>query len=102
MGRAGGFSLLLTRFLIKYAESSLQGQTIVGIESTTLLHSKVSDSKAVASYPPGYLDILPDSAGYNHLAYYSPPESKTPVFLTSGSWEIDGTIEAVDVSRGLV
>ncbi|KAK4701884.1 dipeptidyl aminopeptidase B, partial [Phenoliferia sp. Uapishka_3] len=79
------------------------GQTVVGIDSSVLLHSHVSaDSAPLPSHPPGYLDIVPNSDGYPHIAYFSPPESSTPVFLTSGDWEVAGTIEAVDVSRGLV
>lgn len=45
---------------------------------------------------------MPNADGYPHIAYFSPPESSTPVFLTSGDWEVDGAIEAVDVARGLV
>ncbi|GAA5856001.1 hypothetical protein JCM5353_008762 [Sporobolomyces roseus] len=79
------------------------GSNIVGISSTVLLHSQ-SDSSAVPipSYPPGYLDILPSPSGFNHLAYFSPADSKEPIFLTEGEWEIDGEIQMVDVQRGLV
>lgn len=81
-----------------------QGQTMVGIASTVLLHSKHTTTSAAAKpdYPPGYLDIVPSPEGFSHLAYFSPPESKEPVFLTSGRWEIDGGVESVDVERGLV
>ncbi|GAA5973880.1 hypothetical protein JCM21900_004734 [Sporobolomyces salmonicolor] len=79
------------------------GQNIVGIETTTLLHSSASSGAApIPSYPPGYLDIVPASNGFNHLAYFSPADSKTPVFLTEGDWEIDGSVQAVDVQRGLI
>ncbi|GAA5916914.1 hypothetical protein JCM5296_000616 [Sporobolomyces johnsonii] len=79
------------------------GQNIVGIEATTLLHSSASsDAAPIPSYPPGYLDIVPVSNGFNHLAYYSPADSQNPVFLTEGEWEIDGSVQAVDVQRGLI
>ncbi|GAA5940217.1 hypothetical protein JCM1841_004894 [Sporobolomyces salmonicolor] len=79
------------------------GQNIVGIETTTLLHSSASsDAAPIPSYPPGYLDIVPASNGFNHLAYFSPADSKNPVFLTEGDWEIDGSVQAVDVQRGLI
>ncbi|GAA5989679.1 hypothetical protein JCM5350_001661 [Sporobolomyces pararoseus] len=79
------------------------GSNIVGIASTALLHSQSSTSTApIPSYPPGYLDILPSPSGFNHLAYFSPADSKEPVFLTEGDWEIDGEIQMVDVQRGLV
>ncbi|KAE9405389.1 dipeptidyl peptidase IV/CD26, N-terminal domain-containing protein [Gymnopus androsaceus JB14] len=32
----------------------------------------------------GYLDIVPTSEGYNHIALFSPANSSTPRFLTSG------------------
>ena len=83
--------------------SGSQGSNIVGIASTALLHSQSSTSIApIPSYPPGYLDILPSPSGFNHLAYFSPADSKEPVFLTEGDWEIDGEIQMVDVQRGLV
>ncbi|GJN88898.1 hypothetical protein Rhopal_001869-T1 [Rhodotorula paludigena] len=81
-------------------------QNIVGIASTVSLASSSSAlagaSAPIPSYPSGYLDVLPDAAGYNHIAYFSPPDAKEPVWLTSGAWEIDGGIERVDVQRGLV
>lgn len=84
----------------------LQSQNIVGIASTVSLASSSSAlagaSAPIPSYPSGYLDVLPDAAGYNHIAYFSPPDAKEPVWLTSGAWEIDGGIERVDVQRGLV
>lgn len=87
----------------RLSSTQLQGSNIVGISSTVLLHSQ-SDSTAapIPSYPPGYLDILPSPSGFNHLAYFSPADSKEPIFLTEGEWEIDGEIQMVDVQRGLV
>jgi dipeptidyl aminopeptidase B len=51
---------------------------------------------------PGYLDIVPNHEGYNHIALFNPFDSGTPRFLTSGHWEVTGGILAVDVDRGLV
>ncbi|GAA6063684.1 hypothetical protein JCM10212_003351 [Sporobolomyces blumeae] len=79
------------------------GSNMVGIESTLLLHSLSSTSSApIPSYPSGYLDIAPNSQGYNHLAYYSSADEAEPAWLTQGEWEIDGGIQMVDVKRGLV
>ncbi|KAG8746072.1 hypothetical protein FRC10_006175 [Ceratobasidium sp. 414] len=50
----------------------------------------------------GYLDILPTPEGYNHIALFSPPDSSKPIWLTSGKWEVTGSILAVDEVRGLV
>jgi dipeptidyl aminopeptidase len=44
-----------------------------------------------------YLDIVPSPQGYNHLALFSPASSSTPIFLTNGTWEVIGPIQAVDV-----
>ncbi|KAF5341108.1 hypothetical protein D9611_005871 [Ephemerocybe angulata] len=49
-----------------------------------------------------YLDITPTPEGYNHIALFSPADSKTPQFLTSGEWEVTGGIGAVDLKKGLV
>ncbi|KAK4049074.1 Dipeptidyl peptidase 4 [Microbotryomycetes sp. JL201] len=78
------------------------GQTIIGIESTRLLHSDPTISNAADKFAPGYLDILPDKKGFNHVALFSPPENSEPLFLTSGTWEIDGGVQAVDMARGLI
>ncbi|KAH7910473.1 dipeptidyl aminopeptidase [Hygrophoropsis aurantiaca] len=49
-----------------------------------------------------YLDIVPSKEGYNHIALFEPADSGTPRFLTSGTWEVTGGIQAVDAHRGLV
>ncbi|KAJ2927846.1 hypothetical protein H1R20_g9258, partial [Candolleomyces eurysporus] len=49
-----------------------------------------------------YLDIVPTPQGYNHIALFSPADSDTPHFLTSGEWEVTGTISSVDLKKGLV
>ena len=49
----------------------------------------------------GYLDIVVNN-GYDHLALFSPVDSSTPKFLTSGEWEVDGGVEAIDYERELM
>lgn len=80
--------------------NSLQGQTAVGIYAE--ITNAAGTIAPTPSHPPGYLDVLPDAAGFRHIAYFSPPDAKNPIFLTSGEWEVDGSIEAVDIARGLV
>lgn len=74
------------------------GQRIHGMRAHTA-------SKAEEGFPndlpEGYLDIIPDTQGYMHLALFSPADAKEPVFLTSGEWEIDGIIQGVDLVRRL-
>ncbi|GAA5872183.1 hypothetical protein JCM8547_003828 [Rhodosporidiobolus lusitaniae] len=69
-----------------------------------LLASKSPSSSAapIPSYPPGCLDVLPSPSGFMHLAYFSPPDAREPVWLTSGQWEIDGGVLQVDLARGFV
>ncbi|GAA6041035.1 hypothetical protein JCM8097_004686 [Rhodosporidiobolus ruineniae] len=64
--------------------------------------SSLSSNAPIPSYPPGYLDVLPSPKGYNHLAYFSPPDAGEPVWLTEGEWEIDGGALRVDLERGFV
>jgi dipeptidyl aminopeptidase len=51
---------------------------------------------------PSYLDIVPDKDGYNHIALFSPASSNTPLFLTTGHWEVTDGVQAVDLEKGLV
>ncbi|KAI0765616.1 dipeptidyl aminopeptidase [Trametes elegans] len=51
---------------------------------------------------PAYLDIVPTPEGYNHIALFSPANSSSPRFLTSGTWEVTSGILAVDANRSLV
>jgi len=50
----------------------------------------------------GYLDIVPTPEGYNHIALFSPVDSSTPIFLTTGEWEVTSGIYAIDVNRSAV
>jgi dipeptidyl aminopeptidase B len=49
----------------------------------------------------GYIDVV-DRNGYNHLAYFSPPKTTTPQYITSGPWEVTKGISAFDESTNLV
>ncbi|KAH9913079.1 dipeptidyl aminopeptidase [Epithele typhae] len=51
---------------------------------------------------PAYLDIVPTPEGFNHIALFSPANSTTPHFLTTGEWEVTSGILAVDAKRRLV
>ena len=72
------------------------GQYVHGIDAFS------ASSSAEGALPEGYLDIVPDSRGYSHIALFSPANEKEPLFLTSGEWEIDGGVQAVDVQRKLM
>jgi len=49
-----------------------------------------------------YLDIVPSPEGYNHIALFSPANSNSPRFLTSGNWEVTGGIKGLDAQKGVV
>jgi dipeptidyl aminopeptidase len=37
---------------------------------------------------PGYLDLVPTSGGFNHIAFFSPLNSSEPIWITFGDWEV--------------
>ncbi|KAG7662254.1 DAPB [[Candida] subhashii] len=43
----------------------------------------------------GYIDTVVED-GYNHLAYFAPPENPKGQLLTKGKWEVVGGVEAFD------
>ncbi|SCU86716.1 LAMI_0D03312g1_1 [Lachancea mirantina] len=49
----------------------------------------------------GYIDLMPVD-GFNHLAYFSPPETDEPVILTRGEWEVVDGPTAVDLETNNV
>ncbi|KAF7322541.1 hypothetical protein HMN09_00032600 [Mycena chlorophos] len=49
-----------------------------------------------------YLDVVPTPEGYNHIALFSPATSSTPIWLTSGEWEVTDGILGVDAVKGTV
>ncbi|KIM34094.1 hypothetical protein M408DRAFT_325611 [Serendipita vermifera MAFF 305830] len=50
----------------------------------------------------GYLDVLPNKDGFNHIALFSPADSSVPIWLTTGPWEVTSDILGVDNHKGLV
>jgi dipeptidyl aminopeptidase len=48
------------------------------------------------------LDVIPNKDGFNHIALFSPAESSTPQWLTTGAWEVTSEVLGVDMERGLV
>ncbi|KAJ7623581.1 dipeptidyl aminopeptidase [Roridomyces roridus] len=64
---------------------------------TTLVSSLSAGTVAAA-----YLDVVPTPEGYNHLALFSPPTASTPIWLTSGEWEVTNGVLGVDAVNGVV
>lgn len=53
-------------------------------------------------FKKGYLDVIPNEEGWNHLAYFNDPSSPDFVWLSQGEWEVDGGVLAVDEDKALV
>jgi len=51
----------------------------------------VPKDESLSRFDDGYIDTIVDG-GYNHLAYFSPPDSKNGILLTHGDWEVVGGV----------
>ncbi|GME83957.1 unnamed protein product [Ambrosiozyma monospora] len=59
-------------------------------------HNTVYVPKSDTRPHDGYIDLI-DVDGYDHIGYFSPPNAKEPVILTSGEWEVVGGASAFDL-----
>ncbi|KAJ7643291.1 dipeptidyl aminopeptidase [Mycena polygramma] len=66
------------------------------------LPSTLVSSLSAGTVAAAYLDVVPTPEGFNHLALFSPASSSTPIWLTSGEWEVTKGVLGVDVSNGVV
>lgn len=88
---------------IDYAE--MDGGWVPAGQRITSLVQRQSSSSSTGKLgipddlPEGYLDVIPGAQGFMHLALFSPSDAKEPVFLTSGEWDIDQTVKAIDTIR---
>ncbi|KAH8104292.1 dipeptidyl aminopeptidase [Phellopilus nigrolimitatus] len=48
-----------------------------------------------------YLDLVNNSAGYTHIALFSPADSGKPIYVTDGEWEVVDGVLGVDV-QGII
>lgn len=55
----------------------------------------VPKNKTTGRQKDGYIDTIVDN-GFNHLAYFSPPDSSEYELLTKGNWEVVGGVGAFD------
>ncbi|KAF8310067.1 dipeptidyl aminopeptidase [Clavulina sp. PMI_390] len=72
------------------------------IDSAQNVHPLLNSGFVSLVGSSAYLDVLPNKDGFNHIALFSPADSSTPRWLTTGDWEVDGEVLGVDVTRGLV
>ena len=50
----------------------------------------------------GYLDIVNNSLGYNHIVLFSPADSSKPVYITDGKWEVSDGVLGINEEKSLV
>lgn len=66
-------------------------------ETTTFVPRDPENGREV----DGYIDTIIHD-GYDHLAYFSPPDTDEPLLLTSGNWEVVEAPSSVDFKNNLV
>ncbi|KAI5950913.1 DAPB [Candida jiufengensis] len=96
-------STLLEIFLISDKKSKLirslkAKDTWFEITSHTLYIPK---NETVGRKNDGYIDTVVEN-GFNHLAYFSPPDNPEYRLLTKGNWEVVGGVGAFDYNTNTV
>ncbi|KAJ7708699.1 dipeptidyl aminopeptidase [Mycena rosella] len=66
------------------------------------LPSDLVSSLSAGTVAGAYIDVVPTPEGFNHLALFSPPSSSTPIWLTSGAWEVTKGVLGIDAANGIV
>ncbi|KAJ7460697.1 dipeptidyl aminopeptidase [Mycena latifolia] len=66
------------------------------------LPNSLVSSLSAGTVAGAYLDVVPTPEGFNHLALFSPANSSTPIWLTSGEWEVTKGVMGVDIANGIV
>ncbi|KAI5967722.1 DAPB [Candida margitis] len=61
----------------------------------------VPKNKTVGRQQDGYIDTVVDN-GFNHLAYFSPPDTSEYELLTKGDWEVVGGVGAFDYNTNVI
>jgi dipeptidyl aminopeptidase len=77
--------------------NALDGGWFEVSEDTTYIPADPGNGRAHA----GYVDTVIHE-GNDHLAYFTPLESKTPILLTSGNWEVVKAPSAIDLKHNYV
>ncbi|KAJ7089745.1 dipeptidyl aminopeptidase [Mycena belliarum] len=91
----------VVRKLGKHGEEGDDGW-IDNFQNIHALPSSLVKSLSAATVADAYLDVVPTPEGFNHLALFSPANSSTPIWLTSGEWEVTKGVKGVDVANGIV
>ena len=70
----------------------MQAQSVFPLPKDVLSTAAFQGSKNA------YLDIVPTKDGYNHIALFPIADTAEPVWLTSGEWEVTGSIKGVGLN----
>ncbi|KAG8844098.1 hypothetical protein FRB91_002870 [Serendipita sp. 411] len=68
------------------------------IDSSQRIYPLSEDSGRATAY----LDVIPNKEGFNHIALFSPTDSKTPIWLTKGSWETSDRFQMPSIVRSTI
>ncbi|KAF2436490.1 putative dipeptidyl-aminopeptidase B [Tothia fuscella] len=77
--------------------NALDGGWFEVSEDTTYIPADPGNGRPHA----GYVDTVIHD-GFDHLAYFTPLDSKTPILLTSGKWEVVKAPSAIDLKNNYV
>ena len=80
--------------------TSIEGKTVRQLESFNEQGNSdngwIDTSRSIKSVPSnkgdGYVDLIPNKHGFNHIAFFKSSNSSDPQFLTSGEWEIESIL----------
>ncbi|ODV60349.1 dipeptidyl aminopeptidase ASCRUDRAFT_76349 [Ascoidea rubescens DSM 1968] len=87
-----------TSYLVRSEDASKDGGWFEITQDTIYVPADSSKGRP----HDGYIDVIVHD-GYDHLAYFSPPESLSPKkILTKGEWEVTNGVSAFDPDNNLV
>ncbi|KAJ7777301.1 dipeptidyl aminopeptidase [Mycena metata] len=91
----------VVRKLGRHGEEGDEGW-VDNFQNIHALPSPLVSTLSAGTVAAAYLDVVPTPEGFNHIALFSPASSSTPVWLTSGEWEVTKGIMGVDAVNGVV
>ncbi|KAK7031462.1 dipeptidyl peptidase IV N-terminal region-domain-containing protein [Favolaschia claudopus] len=66
------------------------------------LSKALLESLSAGAVGAAYIDVVPTPEGYSHLALFNPASSSTPIWLTSGEWEVTRGVMGIDATNGIL
>ncbi|KAG0144563.1 hypothetical protein CROQUDRAFT_659902 [Cronartium quercuum f. sp. fusiforme G11] len=108
--KTGYFKFPLQLQSQQIGQTILLGKVVMEIDYTKIDNGWAEPDRSIVPILPaspnslsaGYLDVRINDEGFRHISYFSPASSSTPIFLTEGEWEVEGSIQAIDLKRNLI